>query len=64
MLRAGTYGRGAFAFVNGTGPAIAVNLEHHLAFGTTRQGPQYLTLQVFNVGLEGGVVEDLVIGSV
>jgi photosystem II stability/assembly factor-like uncharacterized protein len=64
VLRAGTYGRGAFAFVNRKGPAIAVNLEHNLAFGTIRQGPQYLTLQVFNVGLAGGVVEDLVIGSV
>ena len=49
---------------NRTGPAIAVNLEHNLAFGTIRQGPQYLTLQIFNVGLEGVVVEDLAIESV
>jgi len=57
LLRAGTYGRGAFAFVNPTGPAIAVNQEHNLAFGTVRQGPQYLTLQIFNVGVQDLVIE-------
>jgi hypothetical protein len=58
ILRAGTYGRGAFAFVKPTGPAIAVDLEHNLAFDAGK-GPQYLTLEVFNVG-----VQDLVISSV
>ena len=59
MLRAGTYGRGAFAFVQPSGPAIAVDLEHGLAFGAVCQGPQYLSLEIFNVG-----VTDLVIDSV
>lgn len=59
MLRAGTYGRGAFAFVRPQGPSIAVNLEHDLAFGTVCQGPHFLTLEIFNVG-----VADLVIDSV
>jgi len=59
FLHAGTYGRGAFAFVNPTGPCISVNQENGLAFGTVRQGPQYLTLQLFNIG-----VNDLVIESV
>jgi photosystem II stability/assembly factor-like uncharacterized protein len=59
ILRAGTYGRGAFAFVNPTGPVIAVDLEHSLDFGTVCDGPQYLTLEIFNVG-----VQDLVINSV
>ena len=40
-----TYGRGVFAFVKPTGPAIAVDLEDNLAFGTVCQGPQYLTLR-------------------
>ena len=59
MLRAGTYGRGAFAFTKPQGPSIAVNLEHELAFGTVCQGPHFLTLEIFNVG-----VADLVIDSV
>jgi len=59
MLRAGTYGRGAFAFIMPQGPSIAVNLEHDLAFGVVCQGPQFLTLEIFNIG-----VEDLVINSV
>jgi hypothetical protein len=58
ILRAGTYGRGAFDFVKPTGPAIAVDLEHNLAFDAG-MGPQYLTLEIFNVG-----VQDLVISSV
>jgi photosystem II stability/assembly factor-like uncharacterized protein len=58
-LRAGTYGRGVFAFVKPAGPAIAVDLEHGLAFGTVCQGPEYLTLEIFNVG-----VKDLVINSI
>ncbi len=57
-LRAGTYGRGVFAFVKPIGPAIAVDLEHDLEFGTVFEGPQYLKLEIFNVG-----VQDLVINS-
>ena len=59
VLRAGTYGRGVFAFVKPTGPSVAVNLEHGLTFGTGCAGPKYLTLTVFNVG-----AADLVITSV
>jgi hypothetical protein len=50
ILRAGTYGRGAFAFVKPAGPAIAVHLDDGLAFGTVCKGPQYLNLEVYNVG--------------
>jgi HYDIN/CFA65/VesB family protein len=50
ILRAGTYGRGAFAFVKPAGPAIAVHLDDGLAFGTVCKGPQYLNLEVNNVG--------------
>lgn len=50
LLRAATYGRGAFAFMTPKGPSIALNLEHDLEFGTVCQGPQFLTLEVFNVG--------------
>ena len=68
LLVAGTYGRGAFAFFNRIGaPAIGMNLENNLAFGTIRQGPKYLKLQIFNVGDpgEGGVIgRDLVLESV
>ncbi len=59
MLRAATYGRGAFAFVAPAGPSIAVNLEHNLEFGTVCEGSQFLTLEIFNVG-----GADLVITSV
>jgi len=58
-LRAATFGRGVFSFVKPTGPAIAVNLEDDLEFGTVCAGPQFLTLEVFNVG-----GADLVITSV
>ena len=68
LLVAGTYGRGAFAFLNRIGdPVIAMNLENNLTFGTVRQGPKYLTLQIFNVGDPGRggvIVQDLVIESV
>ena len=40
--RAGTYGRGVFAFVKPAGPSIAVDLEHGLQSGTVCEGPQYL----------------------
>jgi hypothetical protein len=54
VLFAATYGRGAFWFIDPVDdPIIAVNLEHNLAFGTVRQGPQYLTLRIFNVALIG-----------
>jgi hypothetical protein len=32
------------------GPAIAVNLQDNLRFGTVCQGPKFRTLQIFNVG--------------
>lgn len=59
MLRAATYGRGAFEFIRPKGPSIAVNLEKGLAFGTVCQGPHFLSLEIFNVGKS-----DLVITSV
>ena len=59
ILRAATYGRGVFAFTKPAGPAIAVHLDDGLAFGTVCQGPQYLKLEIFNVG-----AKDLVIKSV
>ena len=59
MLRAATYGRGAFAFVAPAGPSIAVNLEHNLEFATVCEGSQFLALEIFNVG-----GADLVITSV
>jgi hypothetical protein len=65
LLRAATYGRGTFVFGSHSGgPVIAVNLEHDLKFGTIHQGPHYQTLQVFNVGLPGSNVEDLIIENV
>jgi hypothetical protein len=59
VLRAGTYGRGVWEFVQPTGPAIAVELEDDLAFGIACPGPHYLTLTVDNVG-----AADLVISNV
>jgi hypothetical protein len=59
VLRAATYGRGVFEFMKPAGAAIAVNLQDGLAFGTVCSGPNYLTLQVYNVGSA-----DLVITSV
>jgi photosystem II stability/assembly factor-like uncharacterized protein len=58
-LRAATFGRGVFSFIKPLGPAIALSLEHGLAFGTVCQGPQYLTLRIYNVG-----AQDLVVYSV
>ena len=67
-LVAGTYGRGAFQYISRIGqPIITMNLENNLAFGTIREGPVYLTLQIFNVDdpNRGGFIgEDLVIKSV
>jgi hypothetical protein len=59
VLRAGTYGRGVFEFKTPTGPAIAVDLQDNLNFGTICGGPDYLTIEVYNVG-----VTDLIINSV
>lgn len=59
VLRAATYGRGVFEFAVPGGPAIAVNLDDGLDFGTVCEGRHFRTLQVFNVG-----VEPLVIASV
>jgi hypothetical protein len=59
VLRAGTYGRGVWEFAPPAGPAIAVELQDGLAFGTACGGPHYLTLAVDNVG-----VADLVISNV
>lgn len=59
VLRAATYGRGVFEFRRPDWPSIAVNLENGLSFGTVCGGPEYLTLQIFNVG-----TKDLVITSV
>jgi photosystem II stability/assembly factor-like uncharacterized protein len=58
-LRAATFGRGIFSFVKPTGPSIAIRSEHNLAFGTVCDGPRYLTLEIYNVG-----VQDLLITSV
>jgi photosystem II stability/assembly factor-like uncharacterized protein len=59
VLRAATYGRGVFEFSKPTGPAIAVNLQDGFDFGTVCSGPEYLTLEIFNIG-----VQDLEIDSV
>ncbi|MGH9343044.1 MAG: choice-of-anchor D domain-containing protein, partial [Terriglobia bacterium] len=59
ILRAATYGRGAFDFTKPAGPAIAVHLEAGLSFGSVCKGPQFLDLEVYNVGSA-----DLVINSV
>ncbi|SAL79985.1 choice-of-anchor D domain-containing protein [Caballeronia telluris] len=58
-LRAATFGRGVFSFVVPQGPSIAVDLERNLEFGTVCEGPQFLTLEIFNVG-----ATDLVVTSV
>jgi len=58
-LRAATFGRGVFGFTKPAGPSIALNLEHNLEFGTVCQGPEYLRLEIFNVG-----IADLIITSV
>jgi hypothetical protein len=58
-LRAATFGRGVFSFVKPTGPSIAIRPQHNLAFGIVCDGPHYLTLEIYNVG-----VKDLLITSV
>ena len=60
VLRASTFGRGAFELAAPSGPVIAVNAQNGLDFGTSCTGkPLRLTLQVFNVG-----TADLIIHSV
>jgi photosystem II stability/assembly factor-like uncharacterized protein len=59
MLRAATYGRGAFAFVQPNGPSIAVNLEDNLEFGTVCEGSMFLTLEIFNVGKSNLVINSV-----
>jgi hypothetical protein len=56
-LRAGTYGRGVFAFVKPAGPALAVNPQQGLAFGTVGEGPAYLTIEIFNVGARDLIID-------
>ncbi len=65
VLVASTYGRGVFKFGPPAGPAIAVGLEHGLAFGTVCAGPQYLTIAVYNAGVANLVVSNVqvLIGS-
>ena len=51
ILRAATYGRGVFQFVVPQGPAIAVNLQDELEFGTACPGvTAHRSLEIFNVG--------------
>lgn len=59
LLCAGTYGRGAFKFALPTGPVISLSLQDDLNFGVVCSGPQFLTLEITNVG-----VSDLIINSV
>jgi photosystem II stability/assembly factor-like uncharacterized protein len=50
ILRAGTYGRGAFTFAKPAGGSIAIELESGLFFGSVCKGPQFLDIDVYNVG--------------
>ncbi len=59
VLRAGTYGRGVWEFALPAGPAIAVELQDGLAFGTGCAGPHYLTLTVDNVGIANLVISNV-----
>lgn len=59
VLRAATYGRGVFEFKKPAGAAIALGLQDGLNFGQVCSGPDYLTIDVYNVGSA-----DLVITSV
>jgi hypothetical protein len=60
VLRASTFGRGAFELALPSGPVIAVNAEEGLAFGNGCAGQtEYLKIQVYNVG-----TEDLIVNSV
>lgn len=60
VLRAATFGRGAFDLAAPSGPVISVNAENGLDFGNVCFGSTAnLTIQVFNVG-----TQDLLINSV
>ena len=59
ILRVATYGRGVFEFTQPEGPAITVNLEDGLEFGTVCEGPEHLTLQIFNVGNENLIIQSV-----
>ena len=60
VLRAATFGRGAFELAAPTGPVISVNAENGLQFGGVCSGSTAnLTIQVFNTG-----TQDLLINSV
>ena len=59
ILRAATYGRGVFGFVKPAGPSIAVHLDHGLAFGAVCKAPQFLKLEVFNVGSQNLVINSV-----
>jgi Abnormal spindle-like microcephaly-assoc'd, ASPM-SPD-2-Hydin len=60
VLRAATFGRGAFELTQANGPVISINAQDGLQFGNGCAGtPKYLTVQVFNVG-----TQDLVVNSV
>lgn len=51
VLRAATFGRGAFELSAPSGPAIAINAQNGLQFGNVCSGaPGNLLVQVFNVG--------------
>ncbi len=58
VLRAATFGRGAFELASASGPVISVNAQSGLQFGTAC-GTKDLIIQVFNVG-----TSDLIINSV
>jgi hypothetical protein len=49
-LRAATYGRGVFQFVNPDWPTIAVTLQDQLEFGTVCPAGAHKTVEIFNVG--------------
>jgi hypothetical protein len=53
VLRASTFGRGAFDFAPANGPVISVNAQNGLQFGNVCFGSSAtLTVQVFNVGTQ------------
>jgi photosystem II stability/assembly factor-like uncharacterized protein len=53
VLRASTFGRGAFEFAVPDGPIVSVNAQNGLQFGSICQGTKAsLSIQVFNVGTE------------
>jgi hypothetical protein len=60
VLRAATFGRGAFDFAPSSGPVISVNAANGLSFGAVCSGgTATLTLQVFNVGTTTLVIDSV-----